>query len=311
MLIFGFFREGKSLKPSLKGNLMLMTTALIWGLSFVAQRLGAQAMGAFGFNGVRFALGGLSLVPLALFMNRGRSMAEMIKSVRRAAPGAMMMGSVLFVAAWLQQYGMIFTTAGNAAFITGLYIILVPFLSLFIRQRVEGKAWFAGIVAVAGLYLMTVQEGVAINPGDVYELGGSFFWAAHILMVDHFVKKHEALFLSMIQFFTCAILSGVAALLFENNTPQMILSAWAPILYGGIMSVGIAYTLQVFGQQYVKPSLAAIILSFEVVLAALAGAWLLSETFSVRGYIGASLIFAGIILSQVQLPGKSKAEKAA
>lgn len=296
------------MSPSLKGNFMLMATALIWGMSFVAQRVGAQVVGAFAFNGIRFALGGLSLIPLVLYLQRKVPRDEMVRAFKSAAPGGVLMGSVLFVAAALQQIGMSFTTAGNAAFITGLYIILVPFLSLFLKKRVEGQTWVAGIIAVIGLYLMTVQKGLSTNVGDLYELVGSIFWASHILLVDHFVKKHDALHLSIIQFFSCSILSGAAALIFEQNTGQMVLDAWLPIFYGGFMSVGIAYTLQVMGQKYVKPSLAAIILSFEIVFAALSAAWLLSETFSARGYFGAGLIFSGIILSQTKWPKRGAAK---
>lgn len=290
------------MRPSVKGNLMLMTTAFIWGMGFVAQRVGAQVIGPFVFNALRFALGGFSLIPLMLYFDREKDPAHIRSAIGSALPGGIAMGSVLFAAAALQQIGLKYTTASNAAFITGLYIIIVPFMSVFLKQHIEKKTWFAGIIAVIGLYLMTVGDTFNVNVGDVYELAGSFFWAAHILLIDHFIRRQDLLKLTIIQFLCCAVLSLSVAVLFEKTTTQMVQAAWIPILYGGFISVGIAYTLQVFGQESVKPSHAAIILSFEIVFAAIGAAILLSETFSTRGFIGASLIFCGILISQIRWP---------
>ena len=290
------------MRPSVKGNLMLMTTAFIWGMGFVAQRVGAQVIGPFVFNALRFALGGFSLIPLMLYFDREKDPAHIRSAIGSALPGGIAMGSVLFAAAALQQIGLKYTTASNAAFITGLYIIIVPFMSVFLKQHIEKKTWFAGIIAVIGLYLMTVGDTFNVNVGDVYELAGSFFWAAHILLIDHFIRRQDLLKLTIIQFLCCALLSLSVSVLFEKTTTQMVQAAWIPILYGGFISVGIAYTLQVFGQESVKPSHAAIILSFEIVFAAIGAAILLSETFSTRGFIGASLIFCGILISQIRWP---------
>lgn len=294
------------MNSSMKGNLMLTTTAIIWGMSFVAQRVGAQLIGAFAFNGIRFALGGLSLIPLLLFLDRKTDRMTVSSAFKKALPAGFIMGSVLFCAAALQQIGIKYTTAGNSAFITGLYIILVPFLSVFLKRHIERKIWVAGTVAVIGLYLMTVDASFQVNSGDLITLAGSFFWATHILLVDHFVRKYNVLKLTILQFFCCSLLSLAAAAAFETTTSEMVQSAWIPIAYGGLMSVGIAYTLQMFGQRTVNPSLAAIILSFEIVFAALGAAWLLSETFNARGYAGAFLIFIGILISQLRIPLRLK-----
>lgn len=289
----------------LRANTLLFITAAIWGFAFVAQRIGSQYVGAFTFNGIRFALGSLSLVPLIIYFDRKKKRDAAIESSTSATTkqtiiAGLIVGSVLYIGATLQQVGLIYTTAGKAGFITGLYMVIVPLIGIFLKQRVEKNAWAGVGLAVIGLYLLSVNENFTISYGDFLELIGSVFWAVHILVIDHFTKKVDALKLSSIQFATCSILSLVTALLFEQITVSGISGALTSILYGGLLSVGIAYTLQVVAQKDAKPSHAAIILSMESVFGALGGALMLGESMSTRGYLGCALILVGIILSQIK-----------
>ncbi len=286
---------------TLRSNLLLLLTAAIWGFAFVAQRVGMEHVGPFTFNGVRFALGSLSLVPLIFYFNRNKksegSQNPQGKSVLTAG---IIAGSVLFIAASLQQVGLIYTSAGKAAFITSLYIILVPILGLFLKQHIGRGIWAGASVSLLGLYLLSVTEQFTVSKGDVFELASTVFWAAHILIIGYFSVRVDVLKLSCLQFATCSLLSLVTALLFENINPVGIYEALIPILYGGIGSVGIAYTLQVIGQKNAKASHAAIIMSMENVFAALGGFLILHETLGVRGILGCALMFSGLLVSQLK-----------
>lgn len=283
-------------------NVLLLITAAIWGFGFVAQRVGAQYIGAFTFNGIRFALGSLSLIPLIYFFDRKKT-KEKISFKKTIFPG-MIIGSVLFVASTLQQVGVAYTTAGNAGFITGLYMVFVPIFGIFLRQKIGKNAWVGVFVALAGLYLLSVNEDFSIAFGDLLVLIAAIFWAIHILSIDKFAKEIDSLKLSSIQFATCSILSLVSALMFETVTVAGLSGSLIPLLYGGLLSVGIAYTLQVVAQKDAKPSHAAIILSMESVFGAIGGALLLSERMGLRGAIGCALILAGILISQLNFSRK-------
>jgi len=294
----------------MKSNMLLMLTAAIWGFAFVAQRVGMQYVGAFTFNGVRFALGSISLVPLIIYFKNKKTAEQPEETASASAliPG-IIAGSVLFFGASLQQAGLAYTTAGKAAFITGLYIVLVPLLGIFLKQRVGLNTWLGVVLAVSGLYFLSVNEDFTIAFGDLLEIIGAFFWAVHILVIDHFTKKVDALKLSCVQFVICAVLSIITAFIFEDISISGISQAAIPILYGGLLSVGVAYTLQVVGQKHAKPSHAAIILSMEAVFAALGGALLLKENLGVRGYLGCALMFAGMLLTQVNFFDKSQSQE--
>jgi len=284
----------------MKSNMLLMLTAAIWGFAFVAQRVGMQYVGAFTFNGVRFALGSISLIPLIIYFKNKKTAEQPEETASASAliPG-IIAGSVLFFGASLQQAGLAYTTAGKAAFITGLYIVLVPLLGIFLKQRVGLNTWLGVVLAVSGLFFLSVNEDFTIAFGDLLEIIGAFFWAVHILVIDYFTKKVDALRLSCAQFAMCSALSIITALIFEDISVSGLSQAAIPILYGGLLSVGVAYTLQVVAQKHAKPSHAAIILSMEAVFAALGGALLLKENMGVRGYLGCALMFAGMLLTQV------------
>lgn len=296
-------------KQVLRSNVLLMITAAIWGFAFVAQRVGAQYVGAFTFSGVRFALGSISLIPLLIYSKRKRAAIPTGEIPMESAliPG-IIAGFILFFGASLQQIGLIYTTAGKAAFITGLYIVLVPLFGIFLKHSIQLNTWFGVVLAVVGLYFLSVNEDFSIAKGDLFELAGAFFWASHILVIDQFVKKVDTYKFSFIQFATCSVLSLAAAIFFEDISMDGLSKAIIPILYGGIFSAGVAYTLQAVGQRHAKPSHAAIILSMESVFAALGGALLLNENLGFRGYLGCALMFAGMILTQVNFFGNQKEE---
>lgn len=283
---------------------MLLLVAIIWGFAFVAQRLGMESLGPFGFNALRFMLGACSLLPLLLFFKAPSSHCN-----KRLLKSGLLAGGVLFAGASLQQAGLVYTTAGNAGFITGLYIILVPVLGLLIGQTTIVNTWIGGLLAVAGLYLLSFQDLSTINFGDILELLGAICWAAHVLLIAKLAPKVDNLRLAISQFVVCAILSGLVALFIEADsfTVDNALLSWAPIAYAGLISVGIAYTLQIVAQKHAPPAHAAIIMSLEAVAAAFGGWLMLDEQFSTAGIAGCSFMLLGMLISQ--LPALRKREK--
>jgi len=286
---------------TLKADLLLLLAAIIWGFAFVAQRAGMEHVGPFTFNGVRFALGSLSLVPLLYFGKFAKSKPETHNhSNRLTLKAGLISGVVLFVAATLQQTGIIYTTAGKAGFITGLYVIFVPIIGIFIRQKTNLNIWFGAILAAAGLYFLSINEDFALDFGDSLVLLSAVFFALHILVIGRFSSMVSAIKLSIIQFATCSVLSLVSAFFTEEIILSGIMDAAIPIIYGGVFSVGIAYTLQVVGQKHAHPSSASIILSLESLFAVIGGWLLLSEQLTPRGLFGCGLMLAGMVLAQIR-----------
>ena len=277
--------------------LMLWLTAAIWGFAFVAQRAGMEFIGPFTFNGIRFLLGSSSLLPL-LFWMKYKQKASPTKSVS-IIKGGLLAGIVLFIGASLQQAGMVYTEAGKAGFITGFYVILVPLIGIFIGQHITKLLWAGALIALAGLYLLTINGPFVLQKGDLLILLSAFFWAIHVQLINKLVDTHAALPLSALQFAVCGILSLGTGFIFETITIDSILLAVWPLLYGGLMSVGIAYTMQVVAQQHVHPAYASIILSFETVFAVVGGWLLLNELLSLRNLAGCMLMLAGIVIVQV------------
>jgi drug/metabolite transporter (DMT)-like permease len=276
---------------------MLWITAAIWGFAFVAQRAGMEFIGPFTFNGIRFLLGSASLLPLIFWMkykqvNPPGKQKNIIK-------GGLLAGVVLFVGASLQQAGMVYTEAGKAGFITGFYVILVPLIGVFIGQHITKLLWAGAFIALAGLYFLTINGPFVLQKGDMLILLSAFFWAVHVQLINKLVDTHAALPLSAFQFAVCGILSLVSGFIFETITLESILQATWPLLYGGLMSVGIAYTMQVVAQQHVHPAYASIILSFETVFAVIGGWLLLNEVLSIRSLAGCLLMLAGIMIVQI------------
>ena len=287
---------------TLKSDMLLFLTSFIWGLGFVAQRVGMDFVGPFTFNSIRFALGSLVLVPLILLRKKPQvSRHSLLPFMRFRIKflSGVLAGLVLFAAASFQQMGLVYTTAGNAGFITGLYVVIVPILGLTFRQYTNAGTWIGAFLAAAGLYLLCVTEKLTVSLGDFLVFVGAFLWAVHVLIIGWLSPKIESLKLACIQFAVCSILSLIAAVITEIITLQNIYHAAIPILYGGLLSVGIAYTLQVVAQKNTHPAHAAILLSLEAVFAAMGGWLILDETFTTRGMLGCALMLSGMLLSQL------------
>ena len=285
----------------MKSNLMLLFAAAIWGFGFVAQRLGMNFLEPFAFNSMRFLLGSLSLLPLLWILYRKTPAITVQESDKSLLlKGGISCGLVLFVAATLQQYGLFYTTAAKAGFITGLYLILVPILGIFLRHKTGLSIWLGAALALVGLYLLSVNDNFSMSRGDTLIFVGALFWAFHILVIDHFSGRVDPIQLSAVQFLVCGALSLGISLFIETPTLTSIIDCWKPILFAGVVSVGIAYTLQVVAQKNANPSHAAIIMSLEAVFAAIGGVWLLDETLSSRAWFGCALMMAGMLLSQVK-----------
>lgn len=285
-----------------RADLLLLLTATIWGFAFVAQRVGMDYVGPYTFNGVRFALGSLSLLPLLFLLDHREATAR--RRLPRATwrsmlPGGGLAGLFLFAGASLQQVGLVHTTAGNAGFITGLYVVIVPIMGLCLRQRTHAGTWLGVLLAAVGLYFLSITSSLTIAWGDLLVLVGAFFWAAHVLIIGRLSPRMDALRLAITQFAVCAVLSLLTASALETISWEGLRGAAVPILYGGLGSVGVAYTLQVVAQKDAHPAHAAIFLSMEAVFAAIGGWWLLNELLTARAMLGCGLMLSGVLVSQL------------
>ncbi len=289
---------------SVKGIVFCLTAAVVWGFAFAAQALGADYLGPFTFNGARFLLGVIALIPVILIFEKNEHDPKKMKTTVIAGICA---GSALFVASWLQQLGIQLTdSAGKAGFITGLYMIIVPIIGLFLGRKTELQSWIGAVLGVAGLFFICfdVSSGLTFTAGDILLVGCAVVFALHILIIDRFGDNIYSLRFSMIQFAAAAVLNTVMALIFEEIVLSNIVLAGIPILYCGIMSTGVAYTCQTLGQKYSEPTAASILLSTESVFSAIGGALILHERMQPLAYLGCALIFAGIVLSQVKFKKK-------
>ena len=296
-------------KIPLKNSLLLLLTAAIWGVAFVAQSVGMDYVGAFTFNSVRSVIGSLVLIPVILFLNRQKPSSPQTdlqkkENRRTLITGGVCCGICLCLASNFQQFGIKYTTVGKAGFITACYIVIVPVLGLFLKQKCGPFVWAAVVMAVIGLYLLCIKDGFSIGTGDILVMICALLFSVHILVIDHFSPMVDGVKMSCIQFLVCGILSGIPALLLENPSLSSILAAWKPILYAGILSCGVAYTLQIIGQKNMNPTVASLILSLESCISVLAGWIILKQQLSLREFAGCAVMFAAIILAQ--LPQKAK-----
>lgn len=288
----------------LKNSLILLLTATIWGIAFVAQSVGMDYVGAFTFNSVRSIIGGIVLLPVIFFLDKRKpactlSEAEQKKQKKTLLTGGICCGILLCLASNFQQVGIQYTTVGKAGFITACYIILVPIFGLFLKKKCSSYIWVAVVLTVIGLYLLCINEGFSIGKGDFLIVICAILFSFHILTIDHFSPLTDGVKLSCIQFFVCGILSGIPALLLENPQISSILAAWMPILYAGVLSCGVAYTLQIIGQKNMNPTVASLILSLESCISVLAGWILLGESLSLKEGFGCLIMFGAIILAQL------------
>ena len=284
-------------------NGLLLSAAIIWGLGFVAQRLGMEHMGPYTFNGLRFLLGSLSLFPLIWWFSRQIGLQLSLPLLI----GGIATGSLLFIAASLQQVGLQYTSVANAGFITGFYLILVPIFGLVIKHKTGLNTWIGAILTLIGLYFLSIKANFSINYGDVLQLIGALFWAIHLLTIDHYSHRVNAIQLASLQFLVCGLLSIIVAFFIEQPNLQGITAGWAALVYSGLLSVGLAYTLQVIGQRNAHPSHAAIILSLEAVFAAMGGVLFLNEYLDQRALLGCGLMLAGMLISQLPMPKLKRA----
>lgn len=313
-------------RKQLKGNVLLFTASAIWGIAFVAQRVGMELVGPLTFNGVRFLIAALVLIPIVHFLEkpsekalhesekkehaaeRKESAAEdnipvpdgAKRRKRTLMTASMACGCMLFLGASFQQFGLVSTSAGKTAFITALYIVLVPIFSVVLKHRPGLKCWIGVALGTVGLYFLCITSSFTIAPGDLIVLIGAGFWAAHILVIDHFLPKLSSpVRLSMYQFTVVAVLSLIGALIFEDISISAIIDCAIPILYAGALSGGIGFTFQILGQKYTNPTVASLILSLEAVFGAVFGFLLLNEIMSPRELTGCILMFCGVITSQL------------
>jgi drug/metabolite transporter (DMT)-like permease len=287
------------IKQHVRSDLLFLLSAIIWGFAFVAQRMGMDHVGPFTFNGIRFLLGALVLVPFIYHRrNRQEDRHPPWQSDRLILYGGLA-GMAIFAGASLQQIGLVYTTAGKAGFITGLYVVIVPILGLLWGQRTNAGTWGGALLAAAGMYLLSVNEDFSIAYGDLLELAGAVMWACHIHLIGWLSPKTDPLRLAFVQFMVCALASLLTAAAIESATLAAIVAAALPILYGGALSVGVAYTLQVVAQRHAHPAHAAILLSLEAVFAAVGGWLVLKEVMTGRGIAGCTLMFSGMLVSQL------------
>ncbi len=280
---------------------ILLLVSALWGFSFVAQRSGMEYVGPYTFNGVRFALGVFSLLPLYIYLRNKSSKEEKeTVSTKIIWKRGFILGFILFIAASLQQIGMQYTTAANGGFITSLYVVLVPFFSVLLKRKIPKLVWVGSSFALIGLYLLSFSDGLYLGWGDSFVLMSAIFWAIHVMLISKYATGGSIVLLSMIQFGITAIFSLIIAFIIETVLWSNIKDAGIPILYGGVVSVGIAYTLQVFAQKKVAPEQSAIILSFESAFALIGGWLILNESLGLRSLIGAGFMMLGVIISQIK-----------
>lgn len=296
----------------MKNSLLLLLTAFIWGVAFVAQSVGGEAVGCFTFNGVRSLIGAIVLIPVIFFLDGQKKkelgeekFLEQKGDKKTLILGGICCGVMLCIASNFQQFGISFTTVGKAGFITAMYILIVPIFGLFMKKKVGAKVWIGVVLATIGLYMLCMtSESFSLSKGDFLVLICALFFSLHILIIDYFSPKVDGVRMSCIQFFVCGVISTAIAFVTESPSLHSILSGWLPILYAGVLSCGVAYTLQIVGQKNMDPTVASLILSLESVFSVLAGWVILNQTLSGREILGCILMFLAIILAQ--LPEKQK-----
>lgn len=300
-----------------KNTFLLFLTAFIWGVAFVAQSVGMDYVGPWTFNASRFIIGAVFLIPCIAFLDglKKKEAAASGTSSEESAPqdkktlliGGLCCGIAIAVASTLQQYGISMTTVGKAGFITALYIVIVPILGIFLKKKPRLIIWVSVVLALAGLYFLCMTDSLSFSKGDTMVLLCALVFSIHILIIDYFSPKVDGVRMSCIQFFVASIICGIPALILEHPQFSSLVAAWAPILYAGILSCGVAYTLQIVAQKNYDPTIASLILSLESVFSVLAGWVILHEALSPREILGCVLVFIAIIL--VQLPEKKKSSQ--
>ncbi len=289
-----------------RGNLFLLLAAFLWGTTFVAQSLGMERIGPFTYMAARFFLGAAALFALWLYTREERMRARAAGQYAGGWRPGFAAGGIMFAAAALQQYGLQYTTVGKASFLTCLYLVFVPLAGVFLRQRLQTTHIAGSVLALAGLYFLCVKEGLTLGSGDQIVLACAFFWTGHILFIGRYAARADVIEMSLAQVIATMLLSFLAALAFETWVWADVLGAWVAIAYGGILSTGVAFTLQSVGQKYAAPAPAAILMSLESVFGALAGWIVLGQALSPREILGCVLMGAGMLASQADVLAGNK-----
>lgn len=293
-----------------KKTLLLLLVAMIWGTAFVAQSKGMDYVEPFTYCAMRMLLGGVMLIPVIMVLDTRRSDEERqrIRNNRKTQLlGGMFCGIVICISSMFQQFGVKYTTVGKASFITALYIVIVPIISIFMKKHVSNLAAVSVVLAVAGFYLLCISKTSGIQSGDLLVLICAVCFSMHIIIIDYFSPRVDGVRMACMQFLVCGVISLVGMVLFEHPSFEAIWNCRAAIGYSGIMSCGVAYTLQIIAQKDVNPTVASLLMSLESVFGAIAGYFILDETFTKRQFVGCVIIFAAVILAQI--PEKEKKER--
>lgn len=296
------------MKQQIKSSLILLLTATIWGVAFVAQSVGMEYIGPFTFNAIRCVLGGLVLIPVILVLKKKKETGaenQEKEDKKTLWAGGIACGVILCIASNLQQFGIMEASVGKSGFFTALYIVMIPVIGIFIGKRPGIKLWFCVALAVVGMYLLCMKDGsFTIERADIMLLLCALAFSFHILVVDYFSPKVDGVKMSCIQFFVCGVLSAVGMLLTETPDISNIQAAWLPLLYAGLLSCGVGYTLQIVGQKGINPVIASLIMSLESVISALAGWVILGQVLSPKEILGCILMFVAIIITQIPIGNK-------
>lgn len=296
------------MKQQIKSSLILLLTATIWGVAFVAQSVGMEYIGPFTFNAIRCVLGGLVLIPVILVLKKKKEIGaenQEKEDKKTLWAGGIACGVILCIASNLQQFGIMEASVGKSGFFTALYIVMIPVIGIFIGKRPGIKLWFCVALAVVGMYLLCMKDGsFTIERADIMLLLCALVFSFHILVVDYFSPKVDGVKMSCIQFFVCGVLSAVGMLFTETPDISNIQVAWLPLLYAGLLSCGVGYTLQIVGQKGINPVIASLIMSLESVISALAGWVILGQVLSPKEILGCVLMFVAIIITQIPIGNK-------
>lgn len=298
------------MKTHIKGNLLLLLAAFIWGSTFVAQKAGMDLIGPLTFNGIRCLIGGLVLIPVCLLIARNDPIPDDATEEDKKAYkktlliGGLCCGIVVFAACTLQQIGIVYTTAGKSGFITVLYVVLTPVFGLFLKHKVRPITWLCVLMALTGLYLLCFTPGEPLNIGDIITFLSAICYTIHILVIDYFSPKVNGVKMSCIQFLVCGLISMPLAFIFEEIVWSNVFNCWLPILYAGVLSCGVAYTLQIVAQKDTSPVAACIMMSMESVFAVVCASLVLQEMMSTKELIGCIIMFIAVVV--VQMPSKEE-----
>ena len=296
------------MKQQIKSSLILLLTATIWGVAFVAQSVGMEYIGPFTFNAIRCVLGGMVLIPVILVLKKKKETGaenQEKEDKKTLWMGGIACGVILCIASNLQQFGIMEASVGKSGFFTALYIVMIPVIGIFIGKRPGIKLWFCVALAVVGMYLLCMKDGsFTIERADIMLLLCALAFSFHILVVDYFSPKVDGVKMSCIQFFVCGVLSAVGMLFTETPDISNIQAAWLPLLYAGLLSCGVGYTLQIVGQKGINPVIASLIMSLESVISSLAGWVILGQVLSPKEILGCVLMFVAIIITQIPIGNK-------